>query len=84
MKKPSPAEQKDALTNFLRTVSNNEKLFIYSVNTGRNTRFCIAEENKSGGIYTHTSFMAYEEMNCYFFGVLAEREVRIKFQVDEN
>ena len=44
MKKLSQEEKVNALTNFLRNVSTNEELFIYSVNLGKNTKFCVAEK----------------------------------------
>lgn len=79
MKKLSQEQKVNALTNFLRNVSTNEELFIYSVNIGKNTKFCIATKTDIGVIYTKTKFMTYEEMNCYFFGVLAVKENRVNF-----
>lgn len=79
MKKLSQEEKVNALTNFLRNVSTNEKLFIYSVNLGKNTKFCVAEKSEPSGVNPKSNFMTYEEMNCYFFGVLAVKENRVNF-----
>lgn len=78
MKKLSVTEQKEALANFLKTVSKNEELFIYSVNLGKNTKFAVSEM-LHGGVNPKSNFMTYDEMNCYFFGVLAVRENRVQF-----
>jgi hypothetical protein len=79
MKKLSQEEKFNALTNFLRTISKNEELFIFSVNKSANTKFCIAEKSESSGVNPKSKFMTYEEMNCYFFGVLAVKENRLNF-----
>lgn len=78
MKKLSGEEKVNALTNFLNTVSKNENLFIHSVNLGKNTRYAVAEK-LYGGVNPKSNFMTYEEMNCYFFGVLAVKENRVNF-----
>lgn len=49
------------------------------MNKGRNAKFCIATKTEIGGINNKTSFMTYEEMNAYFFGVLAVKENRVNF-----
>lgn len=79
MTKLSQEQKVNALTNFLRNVSTNEELFIYSVNLGKNTKFCVAEKSKPSGVNPKSNFMTYEEMNAYFFGVLAVKENRVKF-----
>ena len=79
MKRLSQGEKVNALTNFLRNVSTNEELFIFTMNKDRNAIFCIATKTDIGGIDTKTKFMAYEEMNAYFFGVLAVKENRVNF-----
>jgi hypothetical protein len=71
-------QQIEALTNFLRNISKNEKLFIYPDEIKGKT-FCIAEEMPGGTKCSKSNFMTYEEMNCFFFGVLAQRENRINF-----
>jgi len=67
-----------ALTNFLKTVSNNETLFIYPDEITGKT-FCIAENQAGGCKANKSNFMTYEEMNCYFFGVLAIKQNHINF-----
>ena len=79
MKRLSQEEKVNALTNFLRNVSTNEELFIFTMNKGRNAKFCIATKTEIGGINNKTSFMTYEEMNAYFSGVLAVKENRVNF-----
>lgn len=79
MKRLSQTEKINALTNFLRNVSTNEKLFIFTMNKDKNAIFCIATKTEIGGIDIKTKFMTYEEMNCYFFGVLAVKENRVNF-----
>ena len=83
MKKLSQEEKVNALTNFLRNVSTNEELFIYSVNLGKNTKFCVAEKSEPSGVNPKSNFMTYEEMNCYFFGVLAVKENRVNFNIEK-
>jgi hypothetical protein len=79
MKKLSQQEKVNALTNFLRNVSKNEELFISSLNKGKDEMFFIATKTEIGGINNVTSFFTYEQMNCYFLGVLAVKENRVNF-----
>jgi hypothetical protein len=72
-------QKKDALTNFLRTVSKNEKLIIQTSDSRLGNRFAIAEKGEGGTVSPKSNFMLYEEMNCYLFGVLAVQENRVKF-----
>lgn len=67
------------LTNFLRNISGNEKLFIHHIHKGRDTRFYVAEKSGAGGINALTNPMLYNEMNCYFLGVLAAKENKVAF-----
>lgn len=67
-----------ALTNFLKAVSNNENLFIYPDEITGKT-FCIAENQAGGCKANKSNFMTYEEMNCYLFGVLAVQRNSINF-----
>jgi len=72
-------EQKiEALTNFLKVVIENKQLFIYSVNLGENAKFAVTEKLEVG-INTKSRFMTYEEMNCYFSGVLDVKQKRVNF-----
>lgn len=57
-----------ALENSLKSFGFNEKLFIYSVGKGKNTKFAVASKYKNGGLNTHTNFYTYDEMNAYLFG----------------
>ena len=79
MKKLTISQQIKSLTNFLKLVSKNEELFIYHVNLGKNTKFAVAEKLELGGVNAKSNFMTYDEMNCYFMGVLAAQENRVKF-----
>jgi len=78
MKKLSREEKVNALTNFLNTVSKNEKLFIMPDQIHGKT-FAIAEHMTGGTQSVKSNFMTYEEMNCYFFGVLAVKQNRVNF-----
>jgi hypothetical protein len=79
MKKYTTEQQAEALTNFLRNVSENQSLFICSVNKGKNSKFCIAEKTETVGTSSKSKLMTYEEMNHYFFGVLAVKNKSINF-----
>jgi hypothetical protein len=68
-------QKKEALTNFLKSVSKNDELFIYSVNKGKDAMFCIAQK-RDGALQTKSKFMNYENMNSFLFGVLAVKENR--------
>jgi len=72
-------QKMEALTNFLKTISKNEELFVYHVNLGKNTKFAVAEKAEHSGVNPKSNFMTYDEMNCYFMGVLAVQENRVKF-----
>ena len=77
MKKLSQEEKVNALTKFLSMLTKNENLFIKTDEIhGKN--FAIAEKQEHG-INVKTNFMTYEEMNCYFYGVLAVKENRVNF-----
>jgi hypothetical protein len=78
MKKLNTNQQKEALTNFLKKVTKNENLFI-KTDEIKGNRFAIAEKQENNSISTKSNFMSYQEMNCYFFGVLASLEKRINF-----
>ena len=78
MKKLNREEKIKDLTNFLRNVSTNENLFIKPDEIKGNT-FAITERKAGNTIDVKSNFMTYEEMNCYFFGVLAVKENRIQF-----
>ena len=78
MKKLNTNQQKEALTNFLKKVTKNENLFI-KTDEIKGNRFSIAEKQENNSIATKSNFMSYNEINCYFFGVLATREKRINF-----
>lgn len=77
MKKLSQEQKVNALTNFLRNVSTNEKLFI-TTDEIKGKTFAVAE--KTGGTRSiKSNFMTYEEMNAYFFGVLAVKKNSVNF-----
>ena len=76
MKRLSTAEKKEALNSFLKSITKNDELFIYSI---ANTRFTIAIMQNDGGIDVKCDFMTYDEMRCFFLGVLAIKENRIEF-----
>lgn len=78
MKKLTTSEQKEALTNFLNKVTKNENLFI-KTDEIKGNRFAIAENQENNSYSTKSNFMSYNEMNCYFFGILATKEKRINF-----
>lgn len=77
MKRLSQEEKVNALTNFLRNVSKNENLFI-KIDEIKGKTFAIGEKTIIG-YSIKSNFMTYEEMNCYFFGVLAVQENRVNF-----
>lgn len=77
MKRLSQEEKVNALTNFLRNVSKNENLFI-KIDEIKGKTFAIGEKTITG-YSTKSNFMTYEEMNAYFFGVLAVKENRVNF-----
>lgn len=68
----------ESLTNFLNMVTKNENLFVKTDEIKGKT-FAIAEKKENGTLSVKTNFMTYEEMNCYFFGVLAVQEKRVNF-----
>jgi len=73
------AEQKKAyLTDYLRLISKDETLFIYSANKGANIRFAVARELKSSAIDILTAFRDYKEMEHFFMGALAITQGTIK------
>jgi hypothetical protein len=73
------AEQKKAhLTEYLRLISKDETLFIYSVNKGVDIRFAVARELESSAIDTRTAFMNFDQMEYFFKGALAITQGTIK------
>ena len=78
MTRLSQEQKVNALTNFLRNVSKNEKLFI-TTDQIKGKTFAIAEHMTGGTQSVKTNFMTYEEMNCYFFGVLAVKKNCVNF-----
>ena len=78
MKRLSQEKKVNALTNFLRHVSTNEKLFI-TTDQIKGKTFAIAEHITGGTQSVKSNFMTYEEMNAYFFGVLAVKNGTINF-----
>ena len=78
MKRLSNAEKKEYLTNTLRYITKNDELYIFSSNLGKDVIFAISNKDLSG-VNPQTKFMTYEEMRCFFDGVLAVKENRIKF-----
>ncbi len=80
MKRLTQAQKIEGLTNFLRMVSTNESLYIQPIDGRLGSKFGIANrEFVGGGVNVHSNYMTYEEMNCYFMGVLAVKENRVKF-----
>ncbi len=74
--------ESEALTNFLRNCfTKDEKFFIYTNPMRVKRKYCIAEIDKPdvGGKIDRSNFMTYDEMNCFFMGMLAIKDNRIKF-----
>jgi hypothetical protein len=80
MKRMNLMEKIDALTNFLNNISTNKSLFIQCSDARLGQKFAIGEKLANGCVNIKSNFMTYEEMNCYFFGVLAVQESRIEFK----
>ena len=77
MKKLTIEQQKIALLNFLRLFDPTQKYFITKADGRIGKKFAIAEFAEPGAINIKSNFMTYEEMNCYFMGILAIMENRI-------
>lgn len=72
-------QQKEALSNFLKVFDKNQKYFIEIADRRIGKKFAISENTENGGINTKSNFMTYDEMNCFFMGMLTITENRIKF-----
>lgn len=61
-------QKKEALNNALVHYSIPSKYFVHMVTGGSNVKFALATSTELGGIFCHSSFMTYDEMNCYLMG----------------
>lgn len=73
------SEENEALTNFLKMVTKDENLVIQNADGRLGKKYAIAEKSDIGTINVKSNFMTYNEMNCFFMGVLAVKENRINF-----
>ncbi len=64
MQKLTYTQQKEALTNALKSFNIPEKYFIQKSDARLGKKFAIATDDHN----THTNFMTYEEMNCFLMG----------------
>jgi hypothetical protein len=72
--------ENEALTNFLRSAfTKNDDFFIQNADDRIGKKYAIAKKTERGGIDVKTNFMTYNEMNCFFMGMLTIKENRIKF-----
>jgi len=72
--------ENEALNNFLKNCfTDKENIFIQNTADGRSKKYAIAQQSELGGITTLTKFMTYDEMNCFFMGMLTIKENRIQF-----
>lgn len=71
------AKKIESLTTFLKIVTTDENLFIYNSDGRCGSTFAVAEKQGSA-VNTISNFMTYKEMNCYFFGILAVQQNKIK------
>lgn len=69
-------EQINALANYLRVCTENKTLFIRVANKNKKAKFFIAEPTLYG-VKPITTVMTYDEMNCYFNGVMAVKNNKI-------
>lgn len=78
--KRNTVRESEALGNFLRNCfTTNENFLIHPVSDGRAKKYAIAKRADMGGIIPLTKFMSYDEMNCFFMGMLTVKENRIDF-----
>ena len=68
MQKLTYTQQKEALTNSLKSFNIPEKYFIQKSDARLGKKFAIAHNTESGGLQVCTNFMTYEEMNCFLMG----------------
>ncbi len=72
-------QENEALTNFLLNFTDKENLFIQNADGRIGKKYCIAEKTENGGVNIKSNFMTYNEMNCFFMGILVVKENRINF-----
>ena len=72
----------EALTNFLKNCFTKDENFFIYVNPMRvKKKYCLAQKSKDFelGYTSKSNFMTYDEMNCFFMGMLAITDNRVKF-----
>ena len=60
-------------------LSSEEKAIIDDIYIKKLTLFAIAEKLEYGAIDVKTKFMTYDEMDCFFMGMMVMKENRINF-----
>ena len=83
MKKFTTADEAQSLNNFLRNAITKNPNIIIIQDQILGKRHALAEVTDSG-TQTLSNFMAYEEMNCYFFGMMMQKKNEIKFKTQDN
>jgi hypothetical protein len=78
MKRLTDEQKKANLTEYLRLVSNNTELFIYSSGKGADIVFAVAYYMNGHAVNTITAFRGYKEMEHFFKGALAITQGTIK------
>lgn len=71
--------EQESLTNFLGSFTKDESLIIHPTADGRSKKYAISKKGDFGSITPLTIFMNYDEMNCFFLGMLTMEQKRIKF-----
>jgi hypothetical protein len=72
------SEKKESLTKLLRISDLKQNYFITTDQiTGK--RFAVAEFGEPGSVNVKSNFMTYDEIYCFFMGMLAIKNNRIKF-----
>jgi len=79
MKKSKQQEKFEGLIKFLRLFTKNENFIIQKSDGRLGTKIAIAEKLEYGAIDVKTKFMTYDEMDCFFMGMMVMKENRINF-----
>ena len=69
MKKLSLSQQKEALTNSLKSYKFDDNYFVQVADKRIGKKFAIATNTEFGGLQIHSNYMSYDEFNAYLFGI---------------
>ena len=78
MARLTDAQKKASLTEYLRLISKDETLFIYSIGKGAGILFAVGRKMESSAIHNLTAFRDYKEMEHFLKGALAITQGTIK------